>query len=525
MRFQFSLLLLVLYQQSSLAFHVPISSTSLTQKSSTALFAKSRKARRDAEKQTNGRTNQFYDAMKDAEGRKKKEKEEPLPKQGPPNPEEDEIEDEREKFLTNAQKRMDARPALSTMIVDEETGVEVIAQGQSVLDVVTRKAVKLSDLGPDYRLAQMFPGLPSDLRNKYRFDWKTAEVPEMVEKLRDACSVKLEDGSRGIPPHPSVANKGIDFVLANRDLLGYKMKRTLGRLQMRNMWKDNVQEAREIQQLWKNFETLENHISGPFRQILMDAEGRLGPNFGNLDIMKFCDGELYERVGNYIVLKGMVAHWEKKVTDADYVEKTPQTPENFVTVLARGDPKRYLPEPPILFTLKDCTQVYSRAQQMCKAFVENEELFGDFPPEIIFLEEALSIKGGTALRKYMISEFCPARGVTPEGLREGMRRLCQQLENMQTDPYGDLTNKVEELYHAMEVGTDDERDPYEAYLCNPDPKGPGYFQTYTFNHAKYSLVRFLDNQYPSATKVDLFVPIEEDDAPSEGVSTLVCSIV
>jgi len=30
------------------------------------------------------------------------------------------------------------------------------------------------------------------------------------------------------------------------------------------------------------------------------------------------------------------------------------------------------------------------------------------------------------------------------------------------------------------------------YLANLDEQGPGYFQTYTFNHPKNSLVRFLD---------------------------------
>jgi hypothetical protein len=312
--------------------------------------------------------------------------------------------------------------------------------------------------------------------------------------------------------------------LANRDLLGYRMKRTLGRLTMRAQWKENDEEAREMKALWKNFLTLENHISSPFRQILQDAEGRVGPNFGNLDLMKYAGGDLYERVGNYIVLKGMVAHWEKKVVDADFCEKTPQTKENFVSILSRGDPKRFLPDPPILFTLKECTQVCAMAQQMCKAFVETEELFGDFPPEIVFLEEAFKVKGGTALRKYMIEDFCPSRGITPEGLREGMRRFYQQLENMQIDPYGDVTNKIDDLHQAMAVGTDDVRDPYTPYLANTDKNGPGYFQTYTFNHNKQSIVRFLDNQYPSAGNVEVAPPPSSDEGGG-GVSIASLSLV
>lgn len=167
-------------------------------------------------------------------------------------------------------------------------------------------------------------------------------------------------------------------------------------------------------------------------------------------------------------------------------------------VLATGDPKRYLPDPPILYTLRECTQVCLMAQQMTKAFCDTPELFDDLPPEVRFVEAALQVQGGTALRKFMVEDFCVKEEVTPEALREGVRRLYQQFDNMQTDPYGDLTNILDKLYKAMAVGTDDERDPYDIYLGNMNPKGPGYFQSYTFDHERLSLVRFLDSQYPSA---------------------------
>jgi hypothetical protein len=405
---------------------------------------------------------------------------------------------EREARAVQARQRMDQRPEVSTMIVDEETGMEIVAQGKAVMDVVTRKAVQLSPGGARVRLAQMFPGVPQDIRDQYRYDWKQVTVPEMIQGLKMAASVKLEDGNHGIPPHPSVANSALDFVIANRDYLGARMKRTLGRVTMRSMSLGNLEEGKELQQLWKNFLTLENHISAPFRQMMLDAEGRVGPNFGNLDIATYCKGDLYERCANYLVLKGMVAHWEKKLVDADYTERTIQTKDNYVSVMARGDPRRFLPDPPILFTLKECTQVCAMAQQMTKAFVETPSLFDDLPPEVRFVEAALAIQGGTALRQFVVDDFCPKENVTPQGLREGLRRLICQLENMQVDPYADLTNILERLSKAMSVGTDDERNPYEIYLANKDPNGPGKFQTYTFNHEKLSLVRFLDSQYESA---------------------------
>ena len=500
-----SIFILLSLQQSDAFTSTPALKPAVTSDalaSESALFmAKSRKARRmqKVEKQGKSRPG-FFDAIEDVEGKPAKV--------SPPDDDKDGdgssgADAEREARAAAARQQMEERPDLSTLIVDEETGIEVVAQGKAVMDVVTRKAVKLSDKGAEYRLAQMFPGVPPDVRDKYRVDWKTAEVPQMIEALREASSTKLDDGSLGIPTHPSVTNKAIDFVLANRDYLGYRMKRTLGRLQMRSMWKGNREEATAYQQLWKNFLTLENHISAPFRQLIMDGEGRVGPNFGNLDLMSFCDGELYERVANYLVLKGMVAHWEKKVRDAEYVEKTPQTNENFMSVLSVGDPRRYLPDPPILFTLRECTQVCVMARQMCTSFVETEALFADFPPEIRFLETALTIKGGTPLRKFMVEDFCPAENITPEGLREGMRRLYQQLDNMQTDPYGDLTNIVDKLIKAMSVGTNDERNPYAVYIASTDPESPGYFQTYTFNHEKLSLVRFLDGQYERSGGAEL----------------------
>lgn len=467
----------------------------------TLLTAKNRKARR-VQQVEKSRPQQFFDAIEDAQDKKVVGTISRVDDSKAPDAAVDSAEADRQTRAKAAQERIEQRPAISTMMIDEETGIEVLAQGQNVMDVVTRKSVQLSPLGPQYRLAQMFPGVPPEIRTKFLVDWKTVEVPDIVEGYRNAAMVNLPDGTRGIPLHPSVSNNAIDYVVANRHYLGLKMKKTLGRLVMRSASLGNMEESQDYNKLWKNYLTVENHISAPFRQILMDAEGRVGPQFGNLDLKSYCSGSLYERVGNYLVLKGMVAHWEKKVVDADYTERTPISKENYISVLSRGDPKRYLPDPPILFTVRECTQVCAMSQKMTTEFVKTPELFDDFPPEVKFLEQALSIKGGTPMRKFLINEFCPAEGITPEGLREGLRRLMVQLESMQVDPYADLTNVIERLSNAMAVGTDDERDPYMTYLVNKDPSGPGFFQTYTMNFDKLSRVRFLDNQYESAGSGD-----------------------
>mmetsp|Transcript_8732 Transcript_8732/g.14379 ORF Transcript_8732/g.14379 Transcript_8732/m.14379 type:complete len:658 (+) Transcript_8732:95-2068(+) len=394
------------------------------------------------------------------------------------------------------------QPDVTTIVTDPDTGIARIQQGKYVMDKVTGKAVILSSLGPEYRLAQMFPGVPPEVREKYRFDWKTVTVPEMVEQLKQACTVPLKNSETGkewlgIPPFPQISNPAVDFVLANRDYLGHRMQKTLGRLKLRSQSQFKKEEAAELRELWKHFLLLEDHISAPFRQMVLNAESVVGPNFGNLDMKSYCNGELYERTANYLVLKSMVAHWEKKYNDAMELEALPDDEGAFMAQLYTGDPKRYLPDPPIIFRLAEVSRITSMAQQMVKAFVDEEELFSDLPAEVKFIESALSIKGGTALRQYMLEEFCPNENVDPSSLREGLKRLYQQMFNMQIDPYGDLTMTLWNLCVATSVGTDEARDPYEEYIANAKgtsyENNPGFFQTYTFNHDKNSLVRFLDS--------------------------------
>ena len=397
------------------------------------------------------------------------------------------------------------QPDVTTVVTDPDTGIARIQQGKYVMDKVTGKAVVLSSLGPEYRLAQLFPGVPPEVREKYRFDWKTVTVPEMVEQLKQACTVPLKNSQTGkewlgIPPFPQISNPAVDFVLANRDYLGHRMKKALGRLKLRSQSQFKKEEAVEMRELWKHFLLLEDHISAPFRQIMLIAEGKVGPNFGNLDMKSYCGGELYERTANYLVLKSMVAHWEKKYNDAMELDALPDDEGAFMAQLYTGDPKRYLPDPPIIFRLAEVSRIVVMAQKMVKAFVDEEELFNDLPAEVKFIEAALSIKGGTALRQFMLEDFCPNNNVDPASLREGLKRLYQQMFNMQIDPYGDLTMTLWNLCVATSVGTDEARDPYEEYIANVKgttyENNPGFFQTYTFNHDKNSLVRFLDSAKP-----------------------------
>lgn len=474
-----------------------------------------RKARRQQQRsKTKNRQKEFYDAVKEADTTNDREASSPVGTLEKENRErsafEEELAGERVSSelggegesvvsgasVADAVPSANERPDVSEVVMDEDTGILRVVQGENVKDIVTGKAVELSNLGAEYRMAQMFPDVSPETRQKYRFDWKTVTVPEMVDKLSNALSVEGNEG-KSIPPHPQVLGTGVDFVLSNRDYLGYRMSRCLGRLKLRAQSQFKKEEALSLRRLWKKFLTVENHISAPFRQIVLDAEKKIGPNFGNLDLKSYCSGDVHERTASYLVLKGMVAHWEKKVKDAEYVESTTETNANFLEILMVGDPRRYLPDPPIIYRLNECLSVCLMARNMTKAFVSETELYDDLPCEVRFVEDALRIKSGTALRRFIVEEFCPREQVTPERLREGVRRLYQQMHNLQVDPYGDLTNVVGRLVEAMSVGTEDEKDPYISYLANLDTtyeENPGFFQTYTFDHDKLSLVSFLD--YP-----------------------------
>lgn len=486
---------------------------------------KARRLQKKNQRQTKGRPTQFYDPQGDDSGLSNM----PLAEETTNT-----AADDNDNDTTKARSKMPSvtnedplhpasvatvstseneRPEVSTLVIDENTGIEKIVQGKAVMDVITRKAVKLYD-DPMLQLAQLSPGVPPEIRNKYRFDnfYTDLQVPDIVARFKKAAT---DPDTNALPEHPNVLNTGLDFVLANRDYLGPHFKKLLGRLKLRHQSLQEVEEARSLRALWKHFVTIEDHLSAPFRQMILNSEAVIGPNFGNLDVTSYLNGDLPTRAAHYITLKATVAHWEKKLKDAETIESSSMNSDptkqqqseaqqqlqqllsqqggSFILSLSVGDPKRFLPDPPIIFRLNEVVRVCSMSQQISAEFVKNSDLFNDLPPELRFLEKALYTKGGTELRRYMIEEFCPEESITPDALREGLRRLDVQLSNLQIDPYGDFKNVVGKLVEALAVGTDEERDLYAPYLYNLDKNGPGYFQTYTFNHDKNSLVRFLDN--------------------------------
>ena len=440
------ILLLVLEFDDIEAFHIVTPQFQSSASGLTSLhMGMNRKARRQQQRrQTKSRQKEFYDAVKDVDETKGRDGSAPVGNVTDEKPDRSAFEEEMSggrvsselggegesvvagASVADAVPDADRRPDVSEIIVDEDTGILRVVQGENVKDIVTGKAVQLSKRGGEFRLAQMFPDVSPETRKKYRFDWQSTTVPQMVEELSSVLEI---DGK--VLPHPQVSDESVDFVLANRDYLGHRMSRCLGRLKLRAQSQFQKDEALKLRRIWKKFLTIENHISAPFRQMILDAEKKIGPNFGNLDLKAYCSGDVHERTASYLVLKGMVAHWEKKVKDAEYVESTPETTSNFLEILMVGDPRRYLPDPPIIYRLNECLSVCLMARNMTQAFVSDQDLYDDLPCEVRFVDEALKIKSGTELRRFIVEEFCPREQITPERLREGVRRLYQQMHNLQ----------------------------------------------------------------------------------------------
>jgi len=436
---------------------------------STSLYmGMSRKARREQERldqKKEKRNKKFRDALENDES-----PEATKPPDAPPEPDDE----------------FGERPEISVFFEDPETKTKRFQAGKYVMDPISRKPVELK-ADPVARLAQMFPVATTDVRQQHRLNLADLEVPEIIEKFRVACEVNGE-----LPKFPSVSKKGIDFVIANYDLLGNRFTRTLTRLKMRSAWLKEKENTLKYRSLVHHYILIDNYLHGPMRQIIMDTENRLGPNFGNLDVASYVGTNIDERAAAYIVLKGMQCQWEKKIRDANLLEELEMTGAPWYDKLAIGDPRRFQPNTDTIFELKDCSAICARTIEMVKAFVGNPNLYNDLPAELRFLEDALSVKGGAALRKYMVEEFCPKEGITPEELREGMRRLMQQIHQLSKDPYLDIYMVISKLHKAMSVGTDDVKSPYDPYINDVSKDSPGYFQTYTFNSDPNGLLAFLD---------------------------------
>ncbi|GMH54590.1 hypothetical protein TrRE_jg13199 [Triparma retinervis] len=375
--------------------------------------------------------------------------------------------------------------ATQEVLVDEETGLRMISEGRAVMDVLTKQPVKLSDRGDEYRMAEFSPGVAPEVRDKHRIPRSSLTVDAMVSGLSDVLPSPVEDPCN---------DAALDFVVANRDWMGMEMKRCLTGMKLKAQSEGKMEEAKRLKELRDAYLILENKISAPFRQMVLNAEVSIGPNFANLDIRSYAGTAPYEVCATWVVLQGMRSVWEKKARDSSYYDNTVRSPKNTMEYLTKGDPNRFNADSERKFYGYDETaKMTAWAQKMAGAFGEDEELLKVITPEMRFVDRGMLISGGTELRKAAY-EFAEEEGITVEGLREGVRRLVRQLENMQPDPYGKFTRIVNDLSRALEVGTEEEESVYKEHLYSVRKEGPGWFQTYKMKENDFSMLRFLDNE-------------------------------
>jgi len=377
------------------------------------------------------------------------------------------------------------KTATTTTTVDQETGFRQIAEGRAVMDPVTRLPVALSNLGDDARLAQFFPGVPPATLAKLRIDPSTVTVEQLIAGLKSS----IKD------PTKPVCDDSLDFVIANRDQLGLEMKKTLSSIKLRHQSLGDLDQARLAKTLRDNYLVLENKISGPFRQMVLEAEQKIGPNFANLDIKSYAGKAVYERAATWLVLQAMRAIWEKKTRDANYYENNTRTRKNTMEYLCQGEPDRFNPDSERkYYNYEDTLRMCTWAQKMSVGFSQDEAMFNDLPPEVRFIDRAITITGGTELRRFAVEEFCPTNNLDAASLREGIRRLLKQMENMQPNPYGYLTRIIEDMSDALAAGTPDERNIYNDYLYAKSGEGKASFQTYQFERGELDMIKFLENE-------------------------------
>mmetsp|Transcript_5943 Transcript_5943/g.12434 ORF Transcript_5943/g.12434 Transcript_5943/m.12434 type:complete len:783 (-) Transcript_5943:71-2419(-) len=392
------------------------------------------------------------------------------------------------------------------IIIDEDTGMKSVQTGNAVMDVTTRRAVVLSPLGPQYRLAEMFPGVPPELRAQLRFDLTARPLRELIDEFAEA--VRAADGSYPPAGSDAITEDGMDYLLSNRDQLGERMKLALTALKLRAQSKVDLEGARRWRDVRQQLIVLELKASAPFRQSCLSAEQTIGPRFGDLDVAAYCGGHVYERAGSWVVLKGLVALWEKRARDQRWREENPLTHDNAVEWMLMGDPRILLPKAeqgaggaPPFYPADDCDKIASMCRRMINEFVTNADLFDDLPTELRFLERASVIPSGTMLRKFTQQEFCPEEGVTLEALAEGIQRLEVSLEGMLAENYNPLLKVISGVRRAIVVGTPMELDLYSDYIDNNhNPDSPGFFEIYHEDPMKGSMMEYLVEADGTANK-------------------------
>jgi hypothetical protein len=207
----------------------------------------------------------------------------------------------------------------------------------------------------------------------------------------------------------------------------------------------------------------ESAITGPFRQVMKNAESRIAPYMGSTDVLAYAGTDTADVTATFLCLKAVVAEWERRykevidedasITDALEIE---EFIENKLDVNSTG-------------------RICAAVQSMSQAFSSSKDTFELLSPEAKFIELALSVETSSEVRRIALQDICPSYNITPDEFKNLMLNMVMNIDSLPRNSYSQLQRAITELYDCLVEGTPD---AYDIYMDNMFVNGPLRFETY-----------------------------------------------
>jgi len=395
-----------------------------------------------------------------------------------------------ESFLKDPAGDVESNGASSTGMSDEEIAEQLkgpasldtvlpaeVAAGRRVLDPVSKMPVYLPQ-EEDTRMALCFPRGAKALRESARLSWSSATTYEEVRAgLLAACKAGNETMR--------------DFVLANYDHLGVDVALLLTGLRMNALFRKSKGEAAELTEARDLFLKAEQILGTPFRQIMKEAELRVGASVNDFKALEKMASTLpaSEASASWLLIKAAVATWEDKfVFDQRRLARLQAAETQDLDKVREAE-----------------TEVQKTAanmdvwQRMAQAYTSSEAALAKLRPEMRFLDKAFNLASPQEVRDYAAKDFAgsdAAGGLSEADLRERVRQLRVLLQRLSATNYGALLFKVEELSQVLAAGTPDEVNYYAAAR----EAGACFFETYEMPENELSALRNWESERTSGVE-------------------------
>jgi len=259
-----------------------------------------------------------------------------------------------------------------------------------------------------------------------------------------------------------------EFVVANHDHLGYRGALLLTGLKMNAQYRKDKAAQEKYDALRRSFVLADQSVTVPLRQLVREAEGRLGPIAAAQDPKQFkalTSLSASEVNGLWVLIKAAVATWSDKVMFANEkinkLQKSAERTNDMEVKQQETDRDGAL----------GSLQVWS---QLSDAFMEDKGFTDKLRPELKFIDTAAKLETETEVRKFAAQTFCPEAGMSVEDLREDVRYFRNSVQRLSPQNYGGLADLVTGLAEVLCAGAPDEVDIYTKAV----KAKATYFETY-----------------------------------------------